>query len=71
MQIKKKLQFHDTDIDIGKGYYYRKIHSISNDSSFGIIIPKEYIISFGLKKGSFVRVCKNSRSIIIEKDDSI
>ena len=69
MQINKKLEFQDTDINIGKEYYYRKIHSISNDSSFGIIIPKQYIISLGLKKGSFVRVFRDSRSIIIKKDD--
>jgi hypothetical protein len=46
---------------------YRKIQSILGDVSFSIILPKEYAINLGLKKGEFVKVWQADSKIIIER----
>ena len=46
---------------------YRKIQGIMGDVSFSIVLPKEYAINLGLKKGEFVKVWLLDSKIIIEK----
>jgi hypothetical protein len=48
-------------------FEYRKVQSILGDVSFSVILPKEYAINLGLKKGEFVKVWQVDSKIIIEK----
>jgi bifunctional DNA-binding transcriptional regulator/antitoxin component of YhaV-PrlF toxin-antitoxin module len=48
-------------------FEYRKVQSILGDVSFSIILPKEYAISLGLRKGEFVKVWQTDGKIVIQK----
>ena len=48
-------------------YEYRKIQGLIGETSFSVILPKEYAIDIGLRKGDFVKVKKEANSLIIEK----
>jgi hypothetical protein len=46
---------------------YRKIQTILGDVSFSLVLPKQYAISLGLRKGEFVKVRQEYGRIVIEK----
>jgi phosphate uptake regulator len=46
---------------------YRKVQGLIGESSFSIILPKEYALNLGIGKGDFVKVRQEDRRIIIEK----
>jgi phosphate uptake regulator len=48
-------------------FEYRKIQGLIGESSFSVILPKEYAISLGIGKGDFVKVRQEENRIVIEK----
>ncbi len=50
-----------------KKYEFRKIQVLIGETSFSIILPKQYAINLGIGKGDFVKVRQDNNSIIIEK----
>jgi phosphate uptake regulator len=46
---------------------YRKVQGLIGETSFSIILPKEYALNLGIGKGDFVKVRQEERRIIIEK----
>ncbi|MDH3617567.1 MAG: AbrB/MazE/SpoVT family DNA-binding domain-containing protein [Nitrosopumilus sp.] len=48
---------------------YRKIQGLVGDSSFSVVLPKQFATSIGISKGDFVKVYQNENRIIIEKAD--
>jgi bifunctional DNA-binding transcriptional regulator/antitoxin component of YhaV-PrlF toxin-antitoxin module len=46
---------------------YRKIQGLVGESSFSVVLPKQFAISIGITKGDFVKVYQNENKIIIEK----
>jgi len=46
---------------------YRKVQGLIGETSFSIILPKQYAINLGLEKGDFVKVQQEDNRIIIEK----
>jgi hypothetical protein len=41
---------------IEQNFEYRKIQTIVGDVSFSLVLPKQYAIGLGLRKGEFVKV---------------
>ena len=50
-----------------RSYEYRKIQGLVGESSFSIILPKEYALNIGIRRGDFVKVHQEGEKIIIEK----
>jgi hypothetical protein len=50
-----------------KKYEFRKIQGLIGETSFSIILPKQYAVNLGIGKGDFVKVRQDNNSIIIEK----
>lgn len=48
-------------------YEFRKIQGLIGETSFSIILPKQYAVNLGIGKGDFVKVRQDNNSIIIEK----
>ena len=48
-------------------YDYRKIQGLIGETSFSIILPKQFAINLGIGKGDFVKVHQEDGKIIIEK----
>lgn len=48
-------------------FQYRKIQTILGDVSFSLVLPKQYAIKLGLRKGEFVKVRQEPNKIVIEK----
>ena len=48
---------------------YRKIQGLVGESSFSLVLPKQFAITLGIKKGDFVKVRQEENRIIIEKAD--
>jgi hypothetical protein len=48
-------------------FEYRKIQTIVGDVSFSLVLPKQYAMGLGLRKGEFVKVHHEDKKIIIEK----
>ena len=46
---------------------YRKVQGLIGESSFSIILPKEYALNLGIGKGDFVKVRQEEQRIVIEK----
>jgi hypothetical protein len=46
---------------------YRKVQGLIGETSFSIILPKEYALNLGIGKGDFVKVRQEEQRIIIEK----
>jgi hypothetical protein len=63
------MEVNDTNnnIDEGQNFEYRKIQTILGDISFSLVLPKQYAIGLGLRKGEFVKVRQDKNKIIIEK----
>jgi len=56
-------------IDTSKGSekLFRRIQGLVGDQSFSVILPKQYAINLGIKKGDYVKVRQQENRIIIEK----
>jgi hypothetical protein len=63
------METSDTDknIENGLNFEYRKIQTILGDVSFSLVLPKQYAVGLGLRKGEFVKVKQDKNKIIIEK----
>ena len=48
-------------------YEYRKVQGLIGETSFSVILPKEYAVNLGLGKGDFVKVKHVATRLIIEK----
>jgi hypothetical protein len=48
-------------------YEYRKVQGLIGETSFSVILPKEYAVNLGLGKGDFVKVKQEANRLIIEK----
>ena len=48
-------------------YEFRKIQGLIGETSFSIILPKQFAINLGIGKGDFVKVYQYEDSIIIKK----
>jgi phosphate uptake regulator len=46
---------------------YRKVQGLIGETSFSIILPKEYALNLGIGKGDFVKVRQEDNKIVIEK----
>jgi bifunctional DNA-binding transcriptional regulator/antitoxin component of YhaV-PrlF toxin-antitoxin module len=46
---------------------YRKVQGLVGETSFSIILPKQYAINLGIAKGNFVKVSQDNGKIILEK----
>jgi hypothetical protein len=46
---------------------YRKVQGLVGETSFSIILPKQYAINLGIGKGDFMKVSQNEGKIILEK----
>lgn len=49
-----------------QSYQYRKVQGLIGDTSFSIILPKQYAINLGIGKGDFVKVREDDGKIVIE-----
>jgi hypothetical protein len=48
-------------------YEYRKVQGLIGETSFSIILPKEYALNIGIGKGDFVKIHEEDQKIVIEK----
>lgn len=46
---------------------YRRIQGLVGEQSFSLVLPKQYAINLGIRKGDFVKVRQEENKIIIEK----
>ena len=46
---------------------YRKVQGLVGEQSFSVVLPKIYATNLGIKKGDFVKVHQDNKTIIIEK----
>jgi phosphate uptake regulator len=60
------MQVHKYSIAIMNSIEYRKVQGLI-ETSFSIILPKEYALNIGLGKGDFVKVRQEQNRIIIGK----
>jgi AbrB family looped-hinge helix DNA binding protein len=54
-------------MEISHKFEYRKVQGLIGETSFSIILPKQYAINLGIGKGDFVKVSQNDGKIILEK----
>lgn len=59
------MDYIDTSKDSEK--LFRRIQGLVGDQSFSVILPKQYAINLGIKKGDYVKVRQQENRIIIEK----
>lgn len=50
-------------------YEIRTIQALTGERSLTLVLPKQYAIDLGLRKGEFVRVSQDDGKIIVEKMD--
>jgi len=48
---------------------YRKVQGLVGESSFSVVLPKQFANSIGIGKGDFVKIRQDGIRIIIEKVD--
>jgi bifunctional DNA-binding transcriptional regulator/antitoxin component of YhaV-PrlF toxin-antitoxin module len=46
---------------------YRKTQAIFGNSTFGIVIPKNFVNNLGIAKGDYLRITQEGSHLIIEK----
>lgn len=46
---------------------YRRVQGILGNTSFSLVLPKEYAVQLGLTKGGYVKVIQEKDRILIEK----
>lgn len=54
-------------MDTAHSCEYRKVQGLVGETSFSIILPKQYAINLGIGKGDFVKVSQDDGKIILEK----
>lgn len=47
--------------------YYRKIQGLVGETSFSLILPKQFALKLGIGKGDFVKVGIEDQKIVVEK----
>jgi hypothetical protein len=52
---------------LSKKCEYRKVQGLVGETSFSIILPKQFATNIGIVKGDFVRVLQEDSRIVIEK----
>jgi antitoxin component of MazEF toxin-antitoxin module len=52
---------------VTKNFEYRKVQGLIGETSFSIILPKQYATNIGIGKGDFVKVHQEEDKIIIER----
>jgi bifunctional DNA-binding transcriptional regulator/antitoxin component of YhaV-PrlF toxin-antitoxin module len=52
---------------MSREYEIRTIQALTGERSLTLVLPKQYAIDLGLKKGEFVKVRQDKNRIIIEK----
>jgi bifunctional DNA-binding transcriptional regulator/antitoxin component of YhaV-PrlF toxin-antitoxin module len=45
----------------------RKVQGLIGETSFYIVLPKQFAINLGIGKGDFVRIQQNGNKIVIDK----
>jgi hypothetical protein len=48
---------------------YRKTQAIFGNSTFAVVIPKNFVNDLGIAKGDYLRIWQDGRQLIIEKAD--
>jgi len=46
---------------------YRKLQALVGETSFSVVLPKQFAINIGLGKGDFVKVSQEENRIIIQR----
>jgi antitoxin component of MazEF toxin-antitoxin module len=46
---------------------FRKVQGLIGETSFSVVLPKEYALDLGIGKGDFVKVKQEENKIVIEK----
>jgi hypothetical protein len=54
-------------IEMNSNVEFRKVQGLIGETSFSIILPKDYAINLGIGKGDFVKVQQEDNRIVIEK----
>jgi phosphate uptake regulator len=54
-------------MSVPKNVEYRKVQGLIGETSFSVILPKQYALELGIGKGDFVKVHQESGKIVIEK----
>ena len=47
--------------------HFRRIQGLVGEQSFSLILPKQYAVNLGIRKGDYVRVRQENRRIIVER----
>jgi hypothetical protein len=50
-----------------QNFEYRKVQGLIGETSFSVILPKQYAINLAIGKGDFVKVHQEDEKIVIEK----
>ncbi len=48
-------------------YEYRKMQGLLGETSFSLVMPKQFAVSLGIGKGDFVKVWLEGRRMLVEK----
>jgi bifunctional DNA-binding transcriptional regulator/antitoxin component of YhaV-PrlF toxin-antitoxin module len=54
---------------MSREYEIRTIQALTGERSLTLVLPKQYAIDLGLRKGEFVKVSQDDGKIIVEKMD--
>jgi antitoxin component of MazEF toxin-antitoxin module len=52
---------------MSRNIQFRKVQGLIGETSFSVILPKEYALNLGIGKGDFVKVKQEENKIVIEK----
>lgn len=52
---------------MSREYEIRTIQALTGERSLTLVLPKQYAIGLGLRKGDFVKVSREQGKIVIEK----
>lgn len=53
---------------MSREYEIRTIQALTGERSLTLVLPKQYAIGLGLRKGDYVKVRQEENAIIIEKE---
>jgi hypothetical protein len=46
---------------------FRRIQGLVGEQSFSLVLPKQYALNLGIKKGDYVKVRQEDMKIIVER----
>lgn len=49
---------------------YRKTQAIFGNSTFGVVIPKNFVNNLGINKGDYLRIRQQGTQLILEKAEA-